>query len=185
MMRPFAWNVLAMVIGLGLVSSATAQVVRNTNGPGPHNILESVVIPSNAEVLALSGVVPQPIDPSKRPDSIEDYGDTKTQTTSVLNQIKATLERRGYKMSDVVRMTVYLTADPKRTDGRMDFQGMNEAYRMFFGTAENPNVVARSTVQVAALAGPFYLVEIEVTAAKAPARSAGLSSGAATHSNSK
>jgi 2-iminobutanoate/2-iminopropanoate deaminase len=50
----------------------------------------------------------------------------------------------------------------------MDFQGMNEAYRMFFGTAENPNVVARSTVQVVALANPLYLVEIEVTAAKAP-----------------
>lgn len=169
-MRSFAWNVLAIVFGLGLVNGVAAQVVRNTNGPGPHNILESVVIPGNAEVLALSGVVPQAIDPSKRPDSIEGYGDTKTQTISVLNQIKTILERRGYKMSDVVRMTVYLTADPKRKDGRMDFQGMNEAYRMFFGTAENPNVVARSTVQVAALASPFFLVEIEVTAAKVPAK---------------
>jgi len=28
----------------------------------------------------------------------------------------------------------------------MDFQGINEAYRMFFGTAENPKVIARSTV---------------------------------------
>lgn len=169
-MRSFAWNVLAILIGLGVINVSHAQVVRNTNGPGPHNILESVVIPANAEVLALSGVVPQAIDPSKRPDSIDGYGDTKTQTISVLNQIKATLERRGYKMSDVVRMTVYLTADPKRTDGRMDFQGMNEAYRMFFGTAENPNVVARSTVQVAALASPFFLVEIEVTAAKVPTK---------------
>jgi 2-iminobutanoate/2-iminopropanoate deaminase len=111
--------------------------------------------------------VPQPIDPAKRA-TLEDFGDTKTQTISVLNQIKTILERRGYKISDVVRMTVYLTADPKRKDGRMDFQGMNEAYRTFFGTAENPNVVARSTVQVSALANPFYLVEIEVTAARAP-----------------
>lgn len=168
MMRPFAWKLLAVAMCLGAVSAATAQVVRNTNGPGPHNILESVTIPANAEVLALSGVVPQPIDPSKRPATVEDLGDTKTQTISVLTQIKATLERRGYKMSDVVRMTVYLTADPKNKDGRMDFQGMNEAYRTFFGTADNPNVVARSTVQVSALANPLYLVEIEVTAAKAP-----------------
>jgi 2-iminobutanoate/2-iminopropanoate deaminase len=168
MMRSLVWNTLAVVIGFGIASGAAAQVVRNTNGPGPHNILESVTIPANAEVLALSGVVPQAIDPSKRPDSIEGYGDTKTQTISVLNQIKTILERRGYKISDVVRMTVYLTADPKRKDGRMDFQGMNEAYRTFFGTAENPNVVARSTVQVSALANPFYLVEIEVTAARAP-----------------
>ena len=165
MKRLFAWNLLAVVIGLGAAHGASAQIVRHTNGPGPHNILESVSIPANAEVLALSGVVPQPIDPAKRA-SIEDFGDTKTQTISVLNQIKATLERRGYKMSDVVRMTVYLTADPKRTDGRMDFAGMNEAYRMFFGSGDNPNVVARSTVQVAALANPLYLVEIEVTAAK-------------------
>jgi 2-iminobutanoate/2-iminopropanoate deaminase len=172
MMQPLVRNTFAIVIGLGLASAAAAQVVRNTNGPGPHNILESVTIPANAEVLALSGVVPQPIDPAKRPTSIEDLGDTKTQTTSVLNQIKTILERRGYKMSDVVRMTVYLTADPKNKDGRMDFQGMNEAYRTFFGTAENPNVVARSTVQVSALANPLYLVEIEVTAAKAPARTA-------------
>jgi len=167
MKRLFAWNLLAIVVGLGLSQGVSAQIVRNTNGPGPHNILESVTIPANAEVLALSGVVPQPIDPSKRPENIEGFGDTKTQTISVLNQIKATLERRGYKMSDVVRMTVYLTADPKRTDGRMDFAGMNEAYRMFFGSKDNPNVVARSTVQVSALANPFYLVEIEVTAAKA------------------
>jgi len=167
-MRPFAWKVLAVVLSFGAMSAATAQVVRNTTGPGPANILESVTIPANAEVLALSGVVPQAIDPKTRPTKIEDLGDTKTQTISVLNQIKATLERRGYKMSDVVRMTVYLTADPKNKEGRMDFQGMNEAYRMFFGTAENPNVVARSTVQVSALANPLYLVEIEVTAAKAP-----------------
>lgn len=168
MMRSLVWKTLAVAIGLGGVNVANAaDIVRNTNGPGPHNILESVTIPANAEVLALSGVVPQPIDPAKRA-TLEDFGDTKTQTISVLNQIKTILERRGYKMSDVFRMTVYLTADPKNKEGRMDFQGMNTAYRMFFGSAENPNVVARSTVQVSALANPLYLVEIEVTAAKAP-----------------
>jgi 2-iminobutanoate/2-iminopropanoate deaminase len=176
MIRQFARSIL-VVVGIGFIGSASAQIVRNTNGPGPHLILESATIPGNAEVLALSGVVPRPIDPSKRPESIDDFGDTKTQTISVLNQIKTILERRGYTMSDIVRMTVYLTADPKRDDGRMDFQGMNEAYRMFFGTEENRNVVARSTVQVAGLANPFFLVEIEVTAAKAPAGE----SKAATH----
>jgi enamine deaminase RidA (YjgF/YER057c/UK114 family) len=166
-MRLLALNTLALVIGFGVADAAGAQIVRHTNGPGPHNILEGVTIPANAEVLALSGLVPQPIDPAKR-NSVEDFGDTKTQSISVFKQIKAALERRGYKMSDVVRMTAFLAADPKRTDGRMDFQGFNEAYRMFFGNAENPNVVARSTVQVAALANPFFLVEVEVTAAKVP-----------------
>src|SRR5690606_15871849 len=100
LMRPSPWNVLVIVVCFGFVNDAAADIVRNTNGPGPHTILESVVIPPDAEVLALSGVVPRPIDPSKR-SSIEDFGDTKTQTISVLNQIQAILEQRGYKMSDV------------------------------------------------------------------------------------
>jgi enamine deaminase RidA (YjgF/YER057c/UK114 family) len=132
-------------------------------------ILQAVTVPAGAETIILSGQLASPIDPSKRPDSVASFGDTKTQTISTLNKIKDILASRGYAMSDIVKMTVFLAADPARADGRMDFAGMNEAYRMFFGTAENPNVVARSTVQVAGLAGPYYLVEIEVMAAKAPA----------------
>jgi enamine deaminase RidA (YjgF/YER057c/UK114 family) len=52
----------------------------------------------------------------------------------------------------------------------MDFAGFNEGYKLFFGTKDNPNLVARSTVQVSALAGPYFLVEIEATAAKAPVK---------------
>jgi enamine deaminase RidA (YjgF/YER057c/UK114 family) len=36
----------------------------------------------------------------------------------------------------------------------------------FFGTPAQPNIVARTTVQVAALANPGFLVEVEATAAK-------------------
>ena len=39
------------------------------------------------------------------------------------------------------------------------------AYREFFGTAGQPNRPARSTMQVAGLVDPGWLVEIEVTAA--------------------
>lgn len=70
-------------------------------------------------------------------------------------------------MSDVVKLTVFVVGDPK-LDGKMDFAGFNAGYREFFGTAANPNLVARSTVQVAALAGPNFLIEIEATAAKMP-----------------
>ncbi len=152
-----------------LAAPATAQIVRHGGGANAV-ILEGVTVPAGAETLVLSGQLASPIDPSKRPDSVESFGDTKTQTVSTLNKIKATLAKHGYAMSDVIKMTVFVTADPKRPDGKMDFAGMNEGYRQFFGTAENPNVVARSTVQVAGLAGPYYLVEIEVTAAKMPAR---------------
>jgi enamine deaminase RidA (YjgF/YER057c/UK114 family) len=43
---------------------------------------------------------------------------------------------------------------------------MNEAYRQFFGTPEQPNKPARVTVQVAALGSPATLVEISLQAAK-------------------
>lgn len=152
-----------------LAAPATAQIVRHGGG-GNAVILEGVTVPAGAETLVLSGQLASPIDPSKRPDSVESFGDTKTQTISTLNKIKEVLAKHGYAMSDVIKMTVFVTADPKRPDGKMDFAGMNEGYRQFFGTAENPNVVARSTVQVAGLAGPYYLVEIEVTAAKMPGR---------------
>jgi enamine deaminase RidA (YjgF/YER057c/UK114 family) len=44
---------------------------------------------------------------------------------------------------------------------------MMTGYKQFFGTAEQPNKPSRSAVQVAALAAPGALVEIEVIAAKA------------------
>ncbi len=75
----------------------------------------------------------------------------------------------GYTMADVIKLTVFVAGDPK-LGGKMDFTGMNDGFKMFFGTPENPGTVARSTVQVAALAGPNFLVEIEATAAKAPAK---------------
>jgi enamine deaminase RidA (YjgF/YER057c/UK114 family) len=48
----------------------------------------------------------------------------------------------------------------------MDFEGMMAAYSQFFGTKEQPNLPARSTVQVAGLVAPGMLVEIEVQLAK-------------------
>jgi enamine deaminase RidA (YjgF/YER057c/UK114 family) len=48
----------------------------------------------------------------------------------------------------------------------MDFPGMMKSYRKFFGTPDQPNLPARSAFQVAALAAPWALIEIEVIAAK-------------------
>jgi endoribonuclease L-PSP len=43
---------------------------------------------------------------------------------------------------------------------------MNAAFTKFFGTKDQPNKPARTTVQVAALASPTALVEVEVIAAR-------------------
>jgi 2-iminobutanoate/2-iminopropanoate deaminase len=147
--------------------AAAAPIVRHTNPP-PAIILSGVTIPPGAETVLLSGQLASPIVAGKA-STPEDFGDTKTQTISTFNKIKAALAKLGYSMSDVVKLTVFVVGDPK-LGGKMDFAGFNAGYREFFGTAENPNLVARSTVQVAGLVSPNFLIEIEAIAAKAPAK---------------
>ncbi|SFN77844.1 RidA family protein [Sphingomonas sp. OK281] len=156
------------VPGVAIAAENKVAIVRHANTP-PGLILQGVTVPAGAKMLYLSGQLAAPIDPAaKTPPAqltIADFGDTKTQTISVFTKIKTILAAQGYAMSDIVKLTVFVAGDPK-LGGKMDFAGMNDAFKMFFGTAENPNTVARSTVQVAALAGPAFLVEIEATAAK-------------------
>ncbi len=66
-------------------------------------------------------------------------------------------------MKDVVKMTVFLAGDPAKGN-KLDFPGLQAAYTRFFGTVDQPNKPARSAMQVAALAVPWALVEIEVIA---------------------
>jgi len=157
----------------GAIAAAApaAEITRfKAAGPTPALILQGVSVPAGADTFYLSGQLASPIDPAKPMSptlAVEDFGDTKTQTISVLTKIKALLASHGYALSDVIKMTVFVAGDAK-LGGKMDFAGMNDGYKQFFGTTENPNVVARSTIQVAALAAPWALVEIEVTAAKMP-----------------
>ena len=62
-------------------------------------------------------------------------------------------------------MHVYLVGDPSK-ESKMDFTGFMAGYTKFFGTKEQPNKPARSALQVAALAVPGALVEIEVIAVR-------------------
>lgn len=160
------FNIIALSVATILSSTASAApIVRHTNPP-PAIILGGVTIPPGAEIVLLSGQLASPIVAGKA-DTLEDFGDTKTQAVSTFNKIKAALAKLGYSMSDVVKLTVFVVGDPK-IGGKMDFAGFNAGYREFFGTAENPNLVARSTVQVAGLVSPNFLIEIEAIAAKAP-----------------
>jgi enamine deaminase RidA (YjgF/YER057c/UK114 family) len=118
------------------------------------------------DTLYLSGQLASPLTP---PDQAKgtpaEYGDTKTQATSALNKIQALLKAQGLDMKDVVKMTVFLAGDPA-LGNKLDFAGLQGAYTQFFGTKDQPNKPARSAVQVAALAAPWALVEIEVIAVK-------------------
>lgn len=150
-----------------LPAAAQAQEVTRIPGGATSPILAGVFVPAKADMLILSGQVPAPAVQGGAPDAIATYGDTKTQAISTFKKIEALLKSQGYEMSDVIKLTVFLVGDPAN-GGKLDFKGFNEAYSQFFGTATQPNKSARSVVQVAALAGPAFLVEIEATAAKTP-----------------
>lgn len=153
---------LALVM---IPAMAGAQAIeRITDTQVGATILRGVKIPAGAETFMLSGLVALPIDPAKA-ETVEHYGDTRVQTVSTLNRIRTLLEEQGYAMGDIVKLTVFLVGDQK-LEGRLDFAGMNAGFRQFFGTADNPVTVARSTVQVTALTSPKYLVEIDAIAVK-------------------
>lgn len=128
-------------------------------------ISSAVKVSAGVDTYFLSGALPQVSNKDAPKGSVESYGDMETQATSALESLKATLERLGLTMGDVVKMQVFMVADPK--DGKLDFAGLMTGYKKFFGTAEQPNKPARSAFQVAALVAPGALVEIEVIAAKA------------------
>jgi enamine deaminase RidA (YjgF/YER057c/UK114 family) len=144
--------------------SAHAQEVRRV-GAAQSPIMSSVELPPGSRIVYVSGTVPDVADPAAPQGSAQRYGDTATQTRSVLRRIEAALREHRMTLGDVVMMRVFLVRPQGAT--AMDFGGMMTAYREFFGTAAQPNRPARSTMEVAGLVDPGWLVEIEVTAARA------------------
>jgi enamine deaminase RidA (YjgF/YER057c/UK114 family) len=114
------------------------------------------------DTLYLSGQLANPVTPADAAKGTPAvYGDTRTQALSALGKIQALLQEQGLDMKDVVKMTVFMAGDPA-LGNKLDFAGFQAAYAQYFGTKEQPNKVARSAMQVAALAAPWALVEIEV-----------------------
>lgn len=60
---------------------------------------------------------------------------------SVFIKIKVILVEYGFMMVDVYKFIVFVVVDFKWIDGKMDFVGMNDGYKMFFGMFENFNLV--------------------------------------------
>lgn len=146
-------------LALAIAAPAAAQNVEKVGTPGGR-ILTAAKVKPGATTVFLSGNLASPATPGG-----SDYGDTKTQTISTLNKIKGLLAAHGMTMADIIRMDAFLVAAPGM-DGKMDFAGFNAGFAEFFGTAENPTTTTRTTMQVAALAGPQFLVELTVVAAK-------------------
>lgn len=151
--------------GLG-GAAAAGQIVR-TPAPSPSAPLATAVsVPAGSELIFLSGVLP-PADPHAPPGTTQAFGgDTRAQTIAALDRLRQTLAGLGLTPGDVVQAHAFLAGDPAR-NGDIDFAGFNAGWNQFFGTPDQPNKPARSTVKVAALVAPGALVEIEVVAAKA------------------
>ena len=145
-----------------VAAPAAAQDIRRVVPEGAA-IAGSVEVPAGSRLVYVSGSVPDVADAGAPAGSVQRYGDTTTQTRSVLRRIEGQLAQHRLTLSDVVMMRVFLVAPPGQS--RMDFPGMMTAYREFFGTPAQPNRPARSTMQVVGLVDPGWLVEIEVTAA--------------------
>jgi enamine deaminase RidA (YjgF/YER057c/UK114 family) len=137
------------------------KIVFTGTGEGP--ISSGVVVPANRAYYWTSGVAPSVLNASAPAGSRERYGDTKTQAIGILRAIEAQLHERGLSLSDVVYMRVYVAPD-KFKNNTYDFPGWFEAYGQFFNNASNPVRVARSSIGVAQLVNPDWLIEIEAAA---------------------
>lgn len=85
----------------------------------------------------------------------QEGGDIASQTTSLLAQLEATLQRAGSSKAHLLMATVYLT-------DMADYAAMNAVWDAWLPPAAAP---ARACVKVAGLARPGWRVEIAVTAA--------------------
>jgi len=166
---PLIRTLTALLAGLALLPLAQAAdpaPIQRHRPPGStFPIASAVEVPAGRSLVFVSGTVPPVVDDKAERGSLAAYGDTRTQTQGVLKAIERQLQAQGLGLGDVVKMQVFLVGDPAK-GGKMDFDGFMAAYREFYGTPAQPNLPARSVMQVAGLVVPGWLVEIEVIAAR-------------------
>lgn len=161
-MRKMMLSITAALLAAG-ASQAAAQNVHV--GAATAAIATSVTVPAGSETIYVSGLTPPALNATAPAGTTPEYGNTETQCLGVFGRLRDALTSQGYSMGDAVMMRVYLVGDPAM-GGKMDFNGMMNSYRKFFGTPEQPNKPARVTMQVSSLAGAGMLCEIELQAAK-------------------
>lgn len=97
---------------------------------------------------------------------LKTHTDTASQTAAILEDIQKFLASQNLTLGDVAMVRVYLAADPAK-GGQMDIPGFRAGYYPFFGTKDQPNKPACTTVQVVLPAGRRgALVEIDAVAVR-------------------
>ena len=155
--RHLPFVAVALVVSL----TASAQTTKQVPLPPSQN-------PRNAELPIAAAVwagdtlyVSGWLDPD-----MKTHTDTTSQTVGLIKDIQKLLESQKLTLGDVVMTHVYLGGDPAK-DGKMDVTGMMAGYTQFFGTKDQPNKPARTTLQVVLPAADRgALVEIDLIAVR-------------------
>ncbi len=94
---------------------------------------------------------------------IATHPDMTSQTVGLITYLEQLLESEHLSLGDVVMLRVYLGGEL----GKPDFGGMMAGYKQFFGTKEQPNKPARTTLQVVLPAGARGgLIEMDLVAVR-------------------
>jgi enamine deaminase RidA (YjgF/YER057c/UK114 family) len=149
----------ACALLISTASAANAAEITRVYATPEAAIASLTYVPAGYDIAFVAGTTPG------APGQPVPVG-TEAQTMDVLTKIDTLLKAQGMTMGDVVMMRVFLAVDPDK-GGHADRAGMNAAFKKFFGTAEQPNKPARSTVAITD-GGVGRFVEIDAMAAKAP-----------------
>jgi enamine deaminase RidA (YjgF/YER057c/UK114 family) len=145
-------GLVALCVAARLPAAADAPAAVTFTGDPAASISSGVALPAGTSLYWMSGTPPG-----------APLGDMKSQSESILKKLDAGLHAQGLSLANVVYLRVYLVAD--KASGKVDFKGWFDAYAESFGTAANPVKPARSTIAVAGLVQPDWLIEIEAFAA--------------------
>lgn len=152
---------LAASAGTAMAQDVVRHPIPNSDFP----IAQAIEIPAGMTRVLVSGTVPAVMDQNADPKTAAAYGaDTEAQTVNVMKGIETKLKDMGLGLGDVVKLQVYLVA-PQGAQS-MDFAGFMKGYTQFFGPGKQTNLPTRSVFEVAGLANPAFLVEIEAEAVR-------------------
>lgn len=161
-MNPSLFRLIALLLASagGVLAEAPTSVVFTGDAARP--IASGVGVPAGRAYFWTSGTG-APVIKKDATTTYERYGDTYVQSAATLKSLAALLAKEGLTMKDVVYLRVYVASDAMKS-GRPDFPAWFKAYGEVFNTKENPVKPARTTVGVAALVNPDWLIEIEAVA---------------------
>jgi enamine deaminase RidA (YjgF/YER057c/UK114 family) len=150
----FGRHLAALAMTMLFSVTASAQAIKQIPLPPSQNPTGADLPVSGATWAGNTLYVSGWLDPDMKADT-----DTKSQTVGILKDMQKLLESQKLTMGNVAMVRVYL--------GKPDFAGLTAGYTQFFGTKDQPNKPARTTLQVVLpAASRGALVEIDMVAVR-------------------